>query len=231
VLLKGDEVVREWSGHVPDEHTQGTRQVAGELFAVGIALKWCQANGIDEVHVYFDYQGIESWATGKWKAKQDLTQRYQAFVRSCGIRLHWHKVAAHTGVKWNERADYLAKAGTGKPLQPAPAAPHSPTPKRNTPPAAPAADAEKRQRQVEEVLAGFARHLERAALPSRYIGFLNGMFGRLEISSASGVGTLGYFDLYHTPKKPMTPRTHGFPTADAERLIISHWEQYRAARP
>jgi ribonuclease HI len=109
-----DQVLQEWHGHVPEPHTEGTRQVAGELFAVGVALRWCREQRLQDVHVYYDYEGIGAWAEGRWKAKLSLTQRYRDFVaeiRSTGMRLHWHKVAAHTGVKWNDRADALAKAG------------------------------------------------------------------------------------------------------------------------
>lgn len=111
VLVQGDQMLHEWYGHIPEAHTEGTRQVAGELFAVGVALKWCQQQGLNDLHVYYDYEGIGAWAQGRWKAKMPLTQRYRTFVQTCGLRLHWHKVAAHTGVKWNDRADALAKAG------------------------------------------------------------------------------------------------------------------------
>lgn len=250
VLLREGELLREWSGHVPDEHTHGTRQVAGELFAVGVALRWCKANGVDDIHIYFDYQGIESWATGKWKAKQDLTQRYRNFIQTSGLRLTWHKVAAHTGVHWNERADVLAKAGTGKtptgpPQRPtrtatkSPTPPHTakggtipvmPKPAQSTPTTPSQAELQKREAQVAQVLENFRRHLSHNDLETRYLGFLNGMFGRLEVLSPGTRDPMGFFDLYHTLNKPMTARPHGLPNPQAEQLLLKHWTDFRAQR-
>lgn len=111
VVLLGVNPAYECCGPVTAEQAMGTRQVAGELFAVGHALNWCKAQGYPLVDVYYDYLGIEMWATGQWKAKQPLTQRYQQFVRRLPLRILWHKVASHTGDRWNDYADDLAKRG------------------------------------------------------------------------------------------------------------------------
>ncbi|MBK9249883.1 MAG: ribonuclease H [Ignavibacteria bacterium] len=112
VIIRNGELVGEFSGSVENEDYTKARQVAGELYAVGKALQWCKIHGELTATIYYDYTGIECWATGKWKAKLPLTQRYTAFVRSSGIKISWQKVAAHTGDFWNERADELAKQGT-----------------------------------------------------------------------------------------------------------------------
>jgi ribonuclease H-related protein len=111
MVLSNDQPLYEAFGPVADADTEGSRQVAGELFAVGHALRWCKGQGVTTVKVYFDYYGIEKWATGEWKAKKNITQRYQQFVRTCGLRIQWVKVAAHTGNRWNEYVDQLAKLG------------------------------------------------------------------------------------------------------------------------
>ena len=56
--------------------------------------------------------GIEMWATGGWKANKSLTQKYAEIMRESGsrIRITFQKIAAHTGDKYNEEADKLAKA-------------------------------------------------------------------------------------------------------------------------
>ena len=76
------------------------------------AVKWSAVNGYSAVEICYDYKGIEMWATGGWKAKNDLTQKYAAFMREIGkrIRITYRKIAAHTGDKYNEEADKLAKA-------------------------------------------------------------------------------------------------------------------------
>ncbi|MBS1537882.1 MAG: hypothetical protein JST20_09055 [Bacteroidetes bacterium] len=111
IILQNNKVVGEFFGSVENEEYVATRQVAGELFAMGKAVQWCKINKINNITVFYDYLGIECWVTGKWKAKLPLTQRYAQFVRSSGIKIRWQKVAAHTGNFWNERADELAKQG------------------------------------------------------------------------------------------------------------------------
>ncbi len=111
VILQNGKPAGEFCGSVDNEEYVATRQVAGELFAVGKAVQWCKINNINEITIFYDYMGIECWVTGKWKAKLPLTQRYAQFVRTSGIRIRWQKVAAHTGNFWNERADELAKQG------------------------------------------------------------------------------------------------------------------------
>jgi ribonuclease HI len=75
------------------------------------ALEWCQAQGIAEVTLYFDYQGLESWATGAWRAKFPFTQYYARTVKASNITIHWIKVKAHSGNPENEIVDQLAKEG------------------------------------------------------------------------------------------------------------------------
>ena len=52
------------------------------------------------------------WATGGWRAKNDLTQKYAEFMKNHGrvMDISFKKIAAHTGDKYNEEADQLAKA-------------------------------------------------------------------------------------------------------------------------
>lgn len=111
VVLVGTEIAYACCGPVSAEQAAGTRQVAGELFAAGHALNWCKAKGFPLVDVYYDYLGIEMWATGGWKAKQPITQRYAKFARALPFRVLWHKVKSHTGDKWNDYVDDLAKRG------------------------------------------------------------------------------------------------------------------------
>lgn len=111
-------------GNEEAEFSFGTREslytaywnVAGELLAARHVIEEALAGGYDECHIYYDYMGIEMWATGRWKANNPLTQSYAAFCKAAAnnVKLVFHKVAAHTGVAYNERADSLAKAGTKK---------------------------------------------------------------------------------------------------------------------
>jgi len=111
VILKNDKVVRELSGTVTDEVFKGSRQVGGEIMAVMEALAWCRNNNIDNVSIYYDFENLKKWATGEYSANIPMTRLYREFVQNCGVNIQWNKVAGHTGVRWNERADELAKKG------------------------------------------------------------------------------------------------------------------------
>lgn len=89
------------------------RNVAGEMLGAMYATKFAMKNGFKAIEICYDYQGIESWVTGAWKSKNDLTQKYAASMREWGrsIKIKFTKVAAHTNVKYNELADKTAKIG------------------------------------------------------------------------------------------------------------------------
>ena len=112
VIIKPDgEIIRE-SGNGDNPESLKQCNVTGEMLGAMYAVKWCEVNGYPAIKIGYDYMGIEMWATGGWKANNDLTQKYAAFMRACGarIRISFQKVAAHTGDKYNEEADKLAKA-------------------------------------------------------------------------------------------------------------------------
>lgn len=98
-----------FSGSITDPKLTALRNVAGELQAVLEAVKVAEEACADLV-VYYDYEGIEKWVTGEWKAKKEFTRKYRDAVLGSSVKVEFHKVAAHTGVKYNERADKLAKA-------------------------------------------------------------------------------------------------------------------------
>lgn len=110
VKQNGEEVYRAKGNDIPTEATNH-RNVAGEIFGILKALEWCQSLNIEAVTIYFDYQGLESWATGAWRAKLPFTQSYAQTVIESGISIQWVKVKAHSGNPENEIVDQLAKEG------------------------------------------------------------------------------------------------------------------------
>jgi ribonuclease HI len=98
-------------GAITDPDLRQQRQVSGELIATQRALLWCIEQGLTHAEIYYDYEGVAKWVTGAWQAKQSLTQTYRDFMRACPVKLRWHKVQSHTGVRWNEYVDQLAKKG------------------------------------------------------------------------------------------------------------------------
>lgn len=111
MIAPGGEIVRE-SGNGDNPESIALRNVTGEMLGAMYAVKWCDKNGYSAVKICYDYMGIEKWVTGEWKAKNSLTQKYAAFMKESGRKLDisFHKIAAHTGNKYNEEADKLAKA-------------------------------------------------------------------------------------------------------------------------
>jgi len=110
VILKGDKELIRLSGRV-NKYTE-SRQIGGELKGTMAVIRWCEENNVSEIDIYYDYKGIEMWATGRWKTEKPISQEYRAFMQQSKIKVHWHKVKSHTGVHWNEVADELAKKGT-----------------------------------------------------------------------------------------------------------------------
>ena len=110
VILKEDKELQRFFGRVHD--FIDSRQIAGELEATMQVMNWCREKNITAIDIYYDYKGIELWATSKWKANKPVSQQYQAFMQQQSTKIHWHKVESHTGVHWNEIADQLAKKGT-----------------------------------------------------------------------------------------------------------------------
>ncbi len=109
VILKNGKVIEELSGIVEDADYLSSRQVGGEIFAVMKALEWCKEKNIKEVMIYYDFENLEKWVNGKYMTNIPMTRNYAEYVRNCGIKIKWLKVTGHTGVKYNERADKLAK--------------------------------------------------------------------------------------------------------------------------
>lgn len=111
VLLTPDGRVTLKSGSGTDPEGVKIRNVAGEMCGAQTAVKWAMEQGYASIELRYDYEGIEKWVTGAWRAKMELTQKYAAFMQSCAreIRISFCKVAAHTGNYYNEEADRLAK--------------------------------------------------------------------------------------------------------------------------
>lgn len=87
------------------------RNVAGEIAASVMAMRYALDNGYEQITIFHDYEGIAKWCTGEWKTEKDGTKKYKQFFDSVKSRLKvsFVKVAAHTGVEYNELADKLAK--------------------------------------------------------------------------------------------------------------------------
>ena len=107
----GNTETEEFNAAFDDDDAAKQRNVAGEIMGSKLAIEHCMANGIKNVDIYHDYEGIGKWADGLWKAKNPLTQKYSQYVAKARTRMDitFVKVKAHAGNKYNELADKLAK--------------------------------------------------------------------------------------------------------------------------
>lgn len=111
IVLKPDGEVERFSGNGSSPDCLEIRNVAGEMLGAMNAVKWAISERYLHIEIRYDYEGIEKWVTGAWKAKMDLTKKYADYMRRQGqkIGISFTKVEAHTGDYYNEQADALAK--------------------------------------------------------------------------------------------------------------------------
>lgn len=116
VLYQNQTRTFQGSGEIPELATM--RNVAGEIIATMRAVEIAKKNNVTYLEIYYDYEGIAKWALGEWQAKKTYTQKYRDFMQANqkDITIQFKKVAAHTGVYYNEQADQLAKEAAQKGL-------------------------------------------------------------------------------------------------------------------
>lgn len=113
IIYKGKRA--ELSGSGAEAGYLSMNNVAGEILGSMNAIRWAIEHQAKRIHIYHDYEGIARWAEGDWKANKEGTKAYQSFISESRkkIEITFTKVAAHTGVELNERADRLAKKALG----------------------------------------------------------------------------------------------------------------------
>lgn len=115
VLLTDDgrEICENGWGEHPEAVT--ARNVAGELQGTLTALRRAEEMGYHEVRICHDYTGIAAWYRGEWRANTYVSRQYVAAAEAYRgiLNVTFEKIAAHTGVKYNEMADRLAKQAIG----------------------------------------------------------------------------------------------------------------------
>ncbi len=91
------------------------RNVAGEIEGSMCAMQYCVDHGIKSIDIYYDYEGIANWCIGAWKTNKEGTQKYKMFYDEIKtkVKVNFIKVKGHSGDKYNDLADSLAKAAVG----------------------------------------------------------------------------------------------------------------------
>lgn len=110
VIVDGDKKYKFKHAGNREDYAQ-LHNVAGELEAAKFVMWYAVDKKIKEITLFYDYQGIEAWATGDWQANLPYTQDYVKFYNKVKtvVKVNFVKVKAHTGVELNEVVDKLAK--------------------------------------------------------------------------------------------------------------------------
>ena len=111
-FVKDGEVVLESNGVGEDLGAASMRNVAGEIAAVLHAVEKAKSLNA-RIRIYHDYSGISHWVTGDWQAKNVFTQAYVEFMRANHGLYEFKKVTGHSGDRFNDYVDRLAKKALG----------------------------------------------------------------------------------------------------------------------
>ena len=113
IIRNGKEITSNRSFFEPEMAQM--RNVAGEIMGATAAMEYCLENNISECSLFYDYEGIEKWPLREWKANRIGTKNYVDFYDSVKdeVKIKFIHVKGHSGDKYNEMADRLAKAAAG----------------------------------------------------------------------------------------------------------------------
>lgn len=111
-FVKEAQVVFEGNGVGENLEAAVMRNVAGEIAAVIHAVKKAKSLNV-RIKIYHDYSGISHWVTGAWQAKNKFTQAYVTFMKEQRGLYSFEKVAGHSGNRFNDYVDRLAKEALG----------------------------------------------------------------------------------------------------------------------
>jgi len=94
-----------------------SRQIAGEVEAAIVAIKYALDKGARSLKIVHDYTGIGCWTRHEWKAKDPDAQRlveWADYAGDCGLDLVCEWTKGHSNSEWNNYADKLATKGVGQ---------------------------------------------------------------------------------------------------------------------
>lgn len=98
-----------------DAELAAMRNVAGEIMGAWRAMRYAVEEGLSQITIVHDYEGIARWCLGDWKANKKGTKAYKAYYDSIKGKVHinFQKVKGHSGDYYNDMVDKLAKEALG----------------------------------------------------------------------------------------------------------------------
>ena len=115
VHVRDNKVIAKNCGGIKPTRVMTGRNIVGELKATQNACAYAIANGIKEVTIVNDYQGISSFIDGSWTPKERASVDYKTFMDNKilpRLQVNFCKVKGHSGQEYNDIADEMAKLGT-----------------------------------------------------------------------------------------------------------------------
>ena len=113
LLWNGEQV--EFSQRFEDRELSEMHNVAGEIMGAVTVIEYCLEHGIPGVEIHHDYEGVGRWPDGSWRANKPGTKRYAARCQEAMkvMEIRFVKVKGHSGDKYNDMADALARRALG----------------------------------------------------------------------------------------------------------------------
>lgn len=114
VILHGGREIC-FSGKDNNQKLASMHNVAGEIEGAKAAMQYAIKEGLEEIIIYHDYEGIAKWCLGEWKTNKEGTKAYKEYYDSIKdqVNIKFIKVKGHSGDKYNDMADRLAKSALG----------------------------------------------------------------------------------------------------------------------
>lgn len=115
VFIEKNGNIEEYFDSGREESYKSMRNVSGEILGSLKAASLAVEKSYSSIAIFHDYQGIASWAKGEWKCNKEKTIEYREKMLEFQkkLKISFHKVQAHSGDHFNERADALAKQAVG----------------------------------------------------------------------------------------------------------------------
>lgn len=115
VLLSDGTTYQTYRAFSHDNEASSMRNVTGEIEGAKAAIDYAILHGYKSLAIYYDYEGIEKWCTGEWRCNKEATKQYKEYYDKAikSLVIHFIKVKGHSGDRYNEIADKLAKEALG----------------------------------------------------------------------------------------------------------------------